>query len=703
MIEIGSKTPKKYKFVLETGNGIYQLDTAIIEWAEMKVAFKRSKEFGGVFAEFIIGTCTFIEQGKDVLKTLYDEYGIRATATLRIYYLSRTTFEYKEFPTPYKLDFLTYKHIKKSKSTNAVQINALPYGLITKLNQRKSINVDLTRTESVGNIPLIPYSNFRPLLNIPAINAYYITNWKNETDYIETVGGQKIVSVPSEVITSDFTESQTIAYNGDILRSDVDYHHFKTSEQDRFITITANFKYKINGLLTRSATLYYAVINSDTSVADTAIVYTWVSAYEGIIKSVSYNKSVLLTTGQSIMFYLVVDLAVAQFIDLYIYENSINMSEPFVQSPSKTVDGFPVAQAIERNLQLITDMQYPFYSDFFGFTNMIRNIAGDYYTSENQLRFAHILNGLSIRGLPLSDTNNALTSNFMKLFNGLNALYNIGLGIEEIDGYDKIRIEERAYFYEDSEGLDLSDRISEFEIQEEVLGELVYSQIKSGFKSYEDEAVNGRGEYNTTNERTSDVENDNIFNNISDIRGDTRGVTKLLEKPIDESGSEDVKGDNGLFIIKSQRFGTAWKAETDENIQILNNTSLFKDGSLNLKFTPTRTLLEHKEELATSFIKKLDGKLTFQTAETLQTLQTTDGADDITENQDIEAADLGNPKWKPNLLIAECAFYEADYETLKINKNKYITLSSDKKGWVWDLEWTPSKNMATIKLVERWA
>jgi len=124
---------------------------------------------------------------------------------------------------------------------------------------------------------------------------------------------------------------------------------------------------------------------------------------------------------------------------------------------------------------------------------------------------------------------------------------------------------------------------------------------------------------------------------------------------------------------------------------------------LNLLKTPTRILLEHKTELASSFDKKSDGKLTFQTADTLQTLQTTDGADDITENQDITAAELGNPRWKPNLLKVETAFFESDYEDLKINQKKYITLSSTKKGWIWNIEWEVSKNKATIELIERWA
>ncbi len=331
---------------------------------------------------------------------------------------------------------------------------------------------------------------------------------------------------------------------------------------------------------------------------------------------------------------------------------------------------------------------------------MVKNAAGNFYASENQLRFANLLSGLSARGYSYTLPDNVWSVNFKMLFKTLKALWNVGATIEENDGEQKVRIEELAHFFEDTEVLDLSDRLNTLDIEQESLMEFQYAKIKTGYKKAEYEAVNGRGEYNVNHERTTSMPNDTTFDNVSDYRADTKGLVDLIDEG---KSSEDAKGEDDIFIVKSQDGGADWDAETDENVQILNNTSLFQAGSLNLYFTPTRNLLRHDYIFRSGFDAALDTNIIFQKGDKAVTLQTTDGADDITENQDILIDDLSDPLWDAIALTVEVDFYEADYQLIKANTKGYITLSSTLKGWILDLTWQLSNNRATIKLLKKWA
>jgi len=117
----------------------------------------------------------------------------------------------------------------------------------------------------------------------------------------------------------------------------------------------------------------------------------------------------------------------------------------------------------------------------------------------------------------------------------------------------RLRIEDYAWFFQDDTVLDLSDRINALDIESEVLPELAYITLKSGYKKYDYEEKNGRGEFNTESIRTTINKVDTEFDNVSDIRADTMGILKLLGQEIGTTGTTDSKGDNELFITKTQR------------------------------------------------------------------------------------------------------------------------------------------------------
>ena len=387
------------------------------------------------------------------------------------------------------------------------------------------------------------------------------------------------------------------------------------------------------------------------------------------IKTITVSENITVNVDESIIIYAlasVVPLPTFE-IDFDTISSDLEISETVVNSVETTIDAMPVYEALEMCGRHIFDTQYPIYTEFFGRLDTPYNIAGDFYLSENQLRFLSITSGLNIRGELLSDENTPLTISFEKLFQSLTSMYNLGYTFETIDDFLRLRIEEYSFFFEDSVSLDISSRISIFDIESEVMSELAYSSLKSGYRSFDYESINGRGEYNVNNERTSKLNVDGVFDNVSDIRADTKEISDLLTESIKGKGSTDSKADNSIFAFKSQRNTTDpdidWDAETDENIAVENFSSLFDEGSLNLYITPTRNLKRQGNKIKSALIKALSSSyLRFQTADKNQTLETTGEGYTVTENEDLLVNDLEDPIYRPikhktNVIILISSIY----------------------------------------------
>jgi hypothetical protein len=260
----------------------------------------------------------------------------------------------------------------------------------------------------------------------------------------------------------------------------------------------------------------------------------------------------------------------------YLNYGNITITSSVTASPATTTEGFPIYEAVERVCQKILDTQYPFYSEFFGRTDIAYDASGNKYNSESQLRFSHLQSGLNQRGVKLS--NNPLAINFKDLFKSLRVLYNVGYSIEKNlslfgDENLRIRIEEYAYFFKNTLTLDLSDRVNEYDISSQVMPELVPVDIKFGFDNYEYLSVNGRGEPNTTNERTTIMNTSTKLECISPFRGDTKGIMDNLSNPVtSEEGSQDTKGESDIYMVKTQKDIKSVSVARVDQVTINSNT-----------------------------------------------------------------------------------------------------------------------------------
>jgi hypothetical protein len=235
--------------------------------------------------------------------------------------------------------------------------------------------------------------------------------------------------------------------------------------------------------------------------------------------------------------------------------------------------------------------------------------------------------------------------------------------------------------------------------------ELVPASLKSGFDSYEYLSVNGRAEPNTTNQRTSIMGTDTKFENISVLRGDTKGILDNLANPLTDDDTEDKKGDSDNFIIKTQKSTPyQWIPETNENISVDNGSSIFGESLLNRYFTPSRMLIRHGNRIKSGMTRPdaIASVLKFQKTDKSSTLETTGETYTIKESDDIHVSTLADPIFKPIKHTVECLFTQTDLEIISANPLGYLTFSDTVSGYLLSLKKKNNEDKAEITIIERY-
>lgn len=679
-----SKTPNPLIFELISEEGNVTCLNIPKEYQSLAVALNRDMDASGVFIEFEAESLTFTgKPERDLLELLWVRKGITARCVLRIKYFDYITRSYKTYSDNFVLDFESYKKIKQIETVNATQLKTKNTSLREKLKDREKIKVDLSKLTSIEGFKIQDWAINNNILAIPQLNEYPTAKYRldDNIDLVVPKNPLKAFTVPTNVIISDLEEAQLVSAFAGAQYLNEDNALIKQATIERIVSLRVNIIIEgLETVLPNTVNLFYRVTGQDQVLIPRTSNLKW--------ENIEINN-IIIPQGQSLIVYGLFLSSSSNYTSRIRFKpNNITITSSAIISPAKNIETFTIYKAIERCLQIILDKQYPLKSDFFGTTDDVKNANGEKYTSENQERFANIFNGLSARGLVLNDINNSVAISFNDLFKSLKSIWNVGYDIEIIDGEERVVIEDQNYFFSTKIGTDLTQRINKIELEYEALPDLVYSEFETGYKSFLYENRNGRGEYNTTNIRTSLIPLDNKYDNISEIRSDTAGIATLLRAPIvpdginEASGTEDVDGDNDIFIIKSQRNGLNWKAELQENVQIVNDTSIYKTSSLNLFITPTRNLLRHSATIVCGLDKERNSFLRFQNSEKLQDLKTTNGVTEITENQDILINDLGDPRWMPARYFVEIPFYHADIISLISNKNKLVKLADDIQGWL---------------------
>jgi len=723
---IQSATPAKYLFKLISDNRTVICDPEPLEWASGTFTMNRDLEVGGVFSSYM-NSLTFVGTGAELLKGLWNAYGLNAKCELAIYYFKDSIREYVEFPFRFDINFCIYEVVKVGKFAFGIKVKAINNSLQTKFDNRKDLDIDVTKSSSIGEQSIDVFGT-KKFINYEAVNqkvyAKMYSNaartwqgprgsgyWSGNWDLPRVSGIDCFTTIPLNITSSDYSECSETVYQARMATLASCNSFFNDAKYTYELSVNCKLIVSVIDKHTGLDAWQVQIIETDynNSIINTTDLTSWGND-EGFF---TFQRTVNITVTKGSTLRFVVKVLNIASIKATLHNATIELTQTIVSSPARKVTGLPIYDAFEMLCKQIFDTKWPFYSDFFGRTDTWKNGKFQFYASENQLRFAHIQSGLNLRGIDIDDPHSSLVLNFKNLFKTAQTIWNIGYCIESNpvkfgDSELRLRIEEYAHFFDgETLTLDLSSRINKYDIISMVMPELCPVQLNSGFSNCEYLQMNGRAEPNTTNQRTSKINTDSKFDNISPFRGDTKGILSALAAPIDTT---DTKSDDGIFIVKTQRQGSnEWKPEKDENITIEENSSIFGNDQLNRYFTPTRMLIRQANKITSGFTPAdlKASKLTFQSSDKLQTLKTgftsQAGSDQykIAENDDILISTLADPLYLPIKHTIECWFDFADLEAIIANPFGYIKISDEISGFLLTLKKKNNEAKAEITIIQK--
>lgn len=351
-------------------------------------------------------------------------------------------------------------------------------------------------------------------------------------------------------------------------------------------------------------------------------------------------------------------------------------------------------------------------------TDRCLTVKSDYYGRTDSEPYAAAVDGCgSLRvlssGLRIRNAENA--THFLSLkeiFEGLNAIDNIGMGIEG----SQLRIEQTEYFYQDVEIMrHPAIPSADFDAQPDS----AYSIVKVGYKKWEIENVNGLDEFNSNKEfRTSLKSINNTLDITSGFVAGGYPMENTRQQSFADTGAADTKYDNDTFIICVDRSLYAYGNYIVEQGNIINAANIYSPATAyNWRIRPMYNLIRWWKSIAQSYVNLLNtaSKIFFSAGvgnilaegELNDLCNVAYGV--LPENHDLAKQDVALAKdylpiWKPETITYRYPMSLRDYNTIKSTPNGYIYAECGGfvKGFIVNLNYRIAKGDADITLKLKW-
>jgi hypothetical protein len=338
------------------------------------------------------------------------------------------------------------------------------------------------------------------------------------------------------------------------------------------------------------------------------------------------------------------------------------------------------------------------------------------------LRF--LTSGLKIRNA----ANPTFFASLQDLIQGLQAIDNIGMGIEPADdlqgGY-LLRIEDLDYFYRDQEIL-RCEAINEGSYTLDA--SRFYSIIKIGYQKWETQANFGLDEYNSNRQYRTSLESvSNTLDKISKLVAGEYAIEITREQQYVETNSADTTYDDEIFIICLKRnniYGSVYGGLVVEQGGIDSPLNIFSpDSTYNYRISPARNLMRWFRSIVPSYPNLIDSdnKIFFASGvgNILASGKLADNYIDtcdmegvpIAENQDISISQFkdqakATPLWSNDIFTFDYPLSLSDYMKIKANPYGYISfqcgLGQFEKGYIKELKYKPVDGKANFILRKKW-
>jgi hypothetical protein len=711
------KLPFRY-FLSHFSTGTYEIEYGPDMSDELSLVFARNTTYHGIQRTVGVNV-KFIKDGYDVIKTIYETFGIAAEITFTIQELNKQINDYQLFFEG-KINLENYRIDKVFVTVGIEEI-----GLVQKFANNDDIQVNLQNLISLGDVAIPPFSNETVDLSLHSktISKKLVGESSPEETMIQhsydaIVNGSPIPGLESEKdqwryaslgFYSSVSELSDVSLFGTIITPEIPAP-FYTVKEPGIHTFKFNFNafFSIEGwseLLKLKHCDYYHEGGGTFDTTIIKIVLRVTSVDDVITDTILFEEEkgrcgnsyheVNLTNFSPTVAPMTLNFDDEVTIYCEMYTDSLFMREPqdrpvnylfsawlkegstmeikaLTQSPvpTSTADALLNFETAARILQSITDQPDPFRSTLFGRTDS-QPFA---YDQDGDASLIAISNGFQIRQFPLEQK--PIYASFKEWYETMDALFNIGVGIED----NKIVCERKEYFYSPV----VIWSFDNVEYSKSVAREYFYNEFENGFAKWENEEVNGLDEFNSKRQWTIPMPAiKNRLSKLAPYMGSGYAIEFTRRKTFESTSTEDWKYDNDNFVISVVRVGEGFAAKKDEGYDPTEFANILDPPTAyNLDISPKRSLKNWDYILNGSLYHQQDKsiKFAFGDANYIAESKRTDEASTVIENENVPVSELQTALWIPEYYEFEAPISAQVIQAMKANPYGLIQFRPDSKA-----------------------
>lgn len=540
-----------------------------IKWDQVNIIMKRDPEWHGVNYEYSDGEIELefdCDAGKDIIEDVYQEQGINGLIIFQFGY----TYQQDRYPVEIidyegKLNLSTRKIIK-NRVACSIERSGL-HDLVksrfeTKVNLFAETDLDNNAIPNPGTFDLLLHpkvlvNNYNKRVKPEGVQSWtYLgkNNWQDVYFTYDTIPGSnedsnihQVAGTNKGIMATNPVDSEMFLFNMEN-SGELEFNIKLNIEINVGLQPTAlGGTPQINDWSYES----YLVINNNRYRIGERLTGRAGSRELGPKRITSnLNGKFYVNRGEKVFiygfftFYRNSNKSKDTYAWIRDYGSTFNVSAKTLSEYS-SAKSLMVYESLQHAAKLATGIDKPVYSEFFG-----RQELGYYVDGCGSKNV--ITNGFEIRAFSRSNDNyKSPQISLSSLLKSLNAMFCIGMAYENIGGMDRLRIEQRDYFYKDVEIMELTD-IGDY--TEETAKDLVYNNIEIGYKKYLDEGLKLIDEFNTQHQYASPINrHDNPFSQLSDLIGSGYALEVTRRYQFAFTEQDSAKYDDDCFIISVRK------------------------------------------------------------------------------------------------------------------------------------------------------
>lgn len=696
MSEINQGYFDRVRFILQNESlGSLIIDEPI-GWNSDNKELARHKDYHGIFPKFS-NNLKFIGNAYDYLKTCYEVFGINADVRLVKDERHPRTDEWTRSYDGY-LDLSTYQEEKKQ-----ILVKFNSGGLEAELKSRESESVEITRDKTIDGLPLEPLRIEQVELDgrriflksiwktSPSNNSAFLGVYSDDGNTRDQTTGFPLKleakshdeahsTIPESrgnenngstgmMILATFDRDRTIRLIGEnlsfipiITESDWSWAHFKVS-----LVVYEN---GVNFNVKNRKTFFWADTNANHPQATTSI-YNFQRRSpigSGFVNvgnrfSFSFDETIDVQAGDSVAIEILIKSDLRNFttsraryyVNVTEIEGTVYTEEDsfFEKSIANCVLPFELA---ERLIEIYTNKK-ALKSNVLGRTDIG-------YPQDGKASLIGQSHGFWIRNFSdQDDVFKPLTTSLKDFIKSFQAMYNLGLGIEN-DGFKEFaRIEDLSYFYNKNVTIRLKNQVKN--VKRSIATDYYYSGLELGYEKGGDyEEAFGLVEYNGQSNFATIIKRlRNTYSALSKYRTDSYGCEFARRKPRLTHETQDTRYDSDVFSFDMKRGeNTLFKLRKwQDDFEQAPTGTFSPETAYNLRLSPFNCLLRHGWVVASGFTKYLSDYVRYISSTANSSLSTKlIGGNQYAENGDIINSELSRPRYVPEFIEFE---HEVDFDT----------------------------------------